>query len=90
MKSTWHRSCFATVDRHVRVNHYQSINENGIVSYSLNTKPKRDEKHEIELKLESDHEVISFSICWNNVWRASVTMSNDNFTIGPYIDPNEK
>lgn len=85
-----HLASLMFCDNEVRVNHYQSIDENGIVSYSLITKPQRDEKHDIELKLESDHRVIFLSLCWNNVWWASIAMSKAAVTIGPYFDPNKK
>lgn len=78
-----HLASIMFCDDHVRMNHFKTINNNGIVSYGLKTKPKRDDKHDIELKIESEHQVILFSIYWNNTWHANVAMSNEALTIQP-------
>lgn len=59
----------------IRVNHYQHIDQNGLVSYHLAAKPKKSEHHDIELKLKTIERAIFFTIRWNNAWTANIAMS---------------
>lgn len=85
--STVHMASFMFCDNQVRVNHFQNIGQSGTVSFNLRTRPKKDEKHDIELKLSNNHKVVFFSLEWNNTWQAKFAMSNDTVTIAPYSTP---
>lgn len=78
-----HLASLMFCDDHLRVNHFQTIDKNGTVSYGLKTKPKTDETHDIELKIESDQREFFFSIRWNNIWHANIAMSSEALTITP-------
>lgn len=82
-------SLMFTMDQ-VRINHYQNVSSNGTVMYNLSSYPKKDEKHDIELKLSNKHPVVFFSINWNNTWKANIAMSNAATTVGPFNIPEEK
>lgn len=74
------------VENQIRVNHYQLIDKDGNVSYSLLSCPRKDEKHDVELKISSDDEVVFFTLCWNNEITANIAMSDTAVTIhGPNV-----
>lgn len=78
------------VENQIRLNHYHVIDEHGNVSYSLLGYPRKDKKHDIELKISSKDEVIFFTLCWNNKINANVAMSDTAVTVhGPNVSiPN--
>lgn len=67
----------------IRVNHYQHIDSEGSVSYGLSSQPRKDDKHDLELKLDSNADVIFFSLRWNDAWTANMAMNSAALTIGP-------
>lgn len=71
-------------DDQVRINHHQAIDRNGVVSYSLRNKPKMDEKHNVELKIDSNQRVVFISLHWNEMWSANIAISNKAVTVGAY------
>lgn len=70
---------------HVRLNHFYHIDRLGTVSYQMTSKPRTDESHDVELKIDSTGRVILFTVEWNNEWSANIAMSDKAVTVGPYI-----
>lgn len=56
--SRGHMASLMFCDDQVRINHHQTIDKNGVVSYSLRSKPQMDKKHDAELKIDNSHRVI--------------------------------
>lgn len=51
----------------IRINHYQHIDKQGKVTYSLSSHPKKDSSHDIDIKLRSNQEIIFCSLSWNDI-----------------------
>lgn len=88
-KENGHMASLMICNDQIRVNHFQHIDKNGVVSYNLTATPKKSEKHDVDLRLESKERVIWFIICWNRLWTANVGMSQHAFSIGRYSNSNE-
>lgn len=67
----------------VRINHFYHIDEEGKVSFSLTSKTRLDENHDVELKLDTMAKSIFFTMVWNDKWKANCAMSENVFTIAP-------
>lgn len=51
----------------IRINHYQHIDEVGNLSYSLMGKPRKDENHDMDLKILTADEVIFCTMVWKSI-----------------------
>lgn len=85
-------TCLASImfcDDQVRINHYQYINSHGLVTYNAISRPRTDEHHDVDLKLDINKRVLICSIYWNKAWRVNVAMSDVAVTVGPYNIENQ-
>lgn len=64
----------------IRINHYQHIDKQGKVTYSLSAHPKTDTSHDIDIKLLSEHKVVFCSLLWNDI-KANIAMSESGVSI---------
>lgn len=83
-KETTHMASAMFCDDHIRLNHFHHIDRLGTVSYSSSVKPRTDESHDVELKIDTVHRVIIFTVNWNNKWSVNIAMSNKAVTVGHY------
>lgn len=70
-------------ENHVRINHCQHIDAQGIVSYNLSSFARMDDQHDIELKIQCKASLLHFWINWNNQWTADIIMSETSVFISP-------
>lgn len=71
----------------IRINHFYCIESNGIVTFNIQSaKQKKDEEHDVELKILSSASFIHFILDWNNKWAVNISMSDTNLIISPCIE----
>lgn len=67
----------------VRANRYFFIDEVGLVSFSLESKQRCDDDHDIVMVLETKNPTILGTIEWNKKWKASFAMKKHLMTLAP-------
>lgn len=77
-----HMASLMLCSNQIRINHYQHIDERGIVTYALSARPRTDATHDVEIKFKSDSHIILMALCWNNLWTANFAMNNKAVSIG--------
>lgn len=72
----------------VRANRYYHIDDTGVVSFSLLSTQRQDERvnHDIILILNTSESTILGSIDWNRRWKAAFAMKANLITFAQYID----
>lgn len=54
LEDSKHMASLMLCNNQIRINHYQHIDEHGIVTYALSACPRKDSTHDIEIKLKSN------------------------------------
>lgn len=74
----------------IRINHFYHVDAEGNVSYNITSGLRKDGKHDIQLKLDTNAPLVNFRLIWNKRWTADIFMSENDVWIRPYDEKTKE